>query len=162
MRPKPVIATTLFCEDIREEVSGTYSIIGVMPDNVEIPSHPEHGGLVPRLACYFRISFDPSAPPAQASTELRWETTGATVLSVPVDRDVIHRLAADISEQGFPLATAFNTLISANFPVPDFGRLLAIVKWGDEEILTGAINFKPVVAEPGVGFPTHSSAETTD
>jgi hypothetical protein len=54
----------VFCEDIREEVSGTHTIIGVMPDNIVMAAaaNSDAGGhlLFPRLGIYVRINLDPS------------------------------------------------------------------------------------------------------
>jgi hypothetical protein len=59
----------IFCEDIREEVGGTHTIIGIMPDNimvtapVEVDSKAGGSLLFPRLGIYIRLILDLSHKP---------------------------------------------------------------------------------------------------
>src|SRR5450759_2714461 len=63
----------LFCEDIREEVSGTHTIIGVMPDNITLAGQsppPEAGAslLFPKLAIYLRLNIETANKPEGSIT----------------------------------------------------------------------------------------------
>jgi hypothetical protein len=48
----PLQAIALFCEDIRAEQSGQDTLIGVLPDNMQIGQTP---GFIPKLGIYVRI-----------------------------------------------------------------------------------------------------------
>src|SRR4051794_5934383 len=47
-------AIALFCEDIREEKTGQDTLIGILPDNVRVPSFP---GAMPKVCVYLRINL---------------------------------------------------------------------------------------------------------
>jgi hypothetical protein len=53
-------AVPIFCEDIREEVSGLYTIVGALPDQMALPQRLEGLSppiIVPKLACLIRANF---------------------------------------------------------------------------------------------------------
>jgi hypothetical protein len=62
----------LFCEDIREEVGGPYTIVGVMPDNINVagPAGAESGLplMLPKMGIYLRVNLDASKRPKGAVT----------------------------------------------------------------------------------------------
>ena len=60
-----------FCEDIREESGGTFTLIGLMPDNVTVEELKHDGGkegvslsnrMVTKLCVFVRANFDPDDP----------------------------------------------------------------------------------------------------
>ena len=53
--PQDKIQNVILCEDIRDERSGTETLVGVLPDNVAIRG-PR--GVMPKLAVYLRIQID--------------------------------------------------------------------------------------------------------
>src|SRR5665647_411847 len=59
-----VTGIALFCEDIREEASGQNTLVGVMADNIAVPSTPV---MLARLAIYTRVYFDISDVPEEVS-----------------------------------------------------------------------------------------------
>lgn len=64
----PFNLMALFCEDIREEKNGVFTLIGIMPDNVnveisEVPKDGEKNAelsvpLLGKICAYVRINFD--------------------------------------------------------------------------------------------------------
>jgi hypothetical protein len=44
-----VRAMGVFCDDIREEVQGMHSLVGIYPDNVNVPVVPR---MMPKLGLY--------------------------------------------------------------------------------------------------------------
>jgi len=55
-------AIAIFCDDIRAEKAGTDTIVGVLPDNINVPDMP---GIFPRLAVYIRLHiFDFESAPS--------------------------------------------------------------------------------------------------
>jgi hypothetical protein len=65
-----MICFGLFCEDIREEINGAHTIVGVMPDNInlqgqeglKLPDGDKGQLLFPKMAFYVRANLDASAP----------------------------------------------------------------------------------------------------
>jgi hypothetical protein len=66
MRPFSFIG--IFCEDIRDEVSSTYTLVGVLPDNIFIGGLP---GMLPKLGVYIRIQLDEDANPKTLKARVR-------------------------------------------------------------------------------------------
>ena len=70
----------LFCEDIREEVGGTFSLIGVLPDSLILgdPRRPAPDGqsipvlnrVLSRLCLFARLHFDPDFDPGEPKLRL--------------------------------------------------------------------------------------------
>jgi hypothetical protein len=62
----------IFCEDIREETSGTHTVVGVMPDNINLvaPDDKQSDGklLFPKMGFYIRVSLDTQQPPPKLIT----------------------------------------------------------------------------------------------
>jgi hypothetical protein len=57
----------LFCSDVRQEKGGTETIVGVLPDNVNLPSIP---GPFAQICVYVRMHMRPSFRPAQIISRL--------------------------------------------------------------------------------------------
>jgi hypothetical protein len=69
-------AIGLFCEDIREEKSGQLNLIGIMPDNLNIPATPAPTdgkilqAMIPKLALYVRVHLEPEDDPGEVQISL--------------------------------------------------------------------------------------------
>ena len=61
-------AIGIFCEDIRQEKSEQDTLIGILPDNVNVPSIP---GMFPKLGLVVRMHFDVSSSARQFFVILR-------------------------------------------------------------------------------------------
>jgi hypothetical protein len=53
----------IFCEDIRDEVGGTHTVIGIVPDNVhlqrrKLPTTKDSSILVPKMGFYVRANLE--------------------------------------------------------------------------------------------------------
>src|SRR5262245_1416449 len=58
----------LFCEDIREEKSGQDTIIGILPDALNVPQFP---GALPKLGIYVRFHLNAESEFRSIRTRLR-------------------------------------------------------------------------------------------
>src|SRR5271155_1448575 len=77
---QPVTCIALFCEDIREEQNGVFTLIGIIPDNVNVAAIPvgASGQLQPdsnikmltKLCIFIRINFDPDYDLCEAKIRL--------------------------------------------------------------------------------------------
>ncbi len=102
------IGYSLFCEDIRHEHDGKYSLIGVFPGNIGVVSFP---AVIPKLgiAVYYR---QPSTMPrGEVNLCVMWEPDGAA------ERRLLVSTPVDMSEMPTPgagawLAAAVNMVMS--------------------------------------------------
>ena len=67
----------LFCEDIREELHGVFTLVGLLPDNVNVNAisadgkNADGGGRVlGKLCAFIRINFPPEQPPKEIKIRL--------------------------------------------------------------------------------------------
>ena len=141
----PFAAVTLFAEDLRQEVGGTYSIIGVMGDNVEVPSFP---GAVPKIAIYTRIHVPTDVKTDSISVVLRFPDGVEHVVN-EFDPELLERTRLKAIEDSQPYYGIFGHALASPFPVQQEGVIHAIGRFGDAEGVIGTLNFvKSVEAEP--------------
>lgn len=140
-----VTASALFCEDIREELSGALTLVGVFPDNLALPSTPI---MMAKFAVFVRLALNvQDAPEARNLIVKLQDPSGNAVIAHEITADVVKQTIVDATAQGSRIATFFTRLTSAPFPVPEFGRFEAVVESGENTFLAGAIRFVPATAE---------------
>jgi hypothetical protein len=141
-----------FCEDIRPEQSGTVSLIGIVPDNMNVPQVP---GAMAKLAIYIRGSFPASKAPAEfaARLELPWAPHSLPLGQIaPAD---IAKAATGAQKQGNHAVGLIISGFAAPFMVPQVGRIFAVVKIGNQEWRVGSLNIQlaPPVQQPTAPTP---------
>lgn len=132
-----VSVITIFCEDVRQEKSGAETLIGVMPDNVNLTQIP---GNLAKLAIYTRISFpsDYNLGPVTISISTPWKDE--QVLTV-LDENFVSTAISDAKQKSGPLVGLISRAVSAPFVVNSAGRVKVFAKIGDRKILSGSLNF---------------------
>lgn len=133
----PVSVVGVFCEDIREEKSGNITLIGVIPDNVEVPSIPVG---IPKLCVYIRSHFDPSMPIRVFKHKII--LPDQTKLDADSDLAVVAKAQADALEAGTPICAIFARIEMSPFPVTMLGRVRVETTLNDTTYLACALNFK--------------------
>jgi hypothetical protein len=133
-----VSVVALFCDDIRQEASGTVTIVGVYPDNVNVPKIP--GGLL-KLGIYVRIHLDPSFAPVPISTWLELPD-GKELNRDEVDPKLVRDALSKASTSEAPYAGLIASFVIANFGITEPGRVKAMVQLGDQKIVAGALNVR--------------------
>ena len=134
----PVTAVGLFCDDIREEKAGTDSLVGVMPDSLNMPQFP---GVLLRLSLYVRVLADPGTKLGETTLWLRLPDGKERHLQT-IDAAVIDGSQEQARRALFPYAGLIMRVAFQNFPVPAPGRMDAIVKWRGGEAICAALNFQ--------------------
>lgn len=130
-------AIALFCEDIREEKAGTVTLVGVMPDNTELPQVPVIFG---KLCFYVRFHLEPGVDPGEVSVKLSFPDGNVTTLG-GFEPDLVKKVIRGAADSGTPFAGLVFTAVAAPFPIPMPGRVVVIAKIGETETPCGALNF---------------------
>lgn len=149
----PISAVSIFCEDIREEKSGQDTIIGTLPDNIEVPHVP---GVMPKLGLYVRIHFDIDKMPRSVSGKLV-NTDGSVIPFQDWEAAAIAKTFADSKKNQAPLVGLIMKLVAGPYPIPKTGKLLAIVIINGEEFIAGALN---IIAPASASSPPVSQSSS--
>ena len=147
-------AIGLFCEDVRDEVAGTQSIVGILPDNMAIPSVPV---ALPRLVLYLRLMLDPASDPGAISASLDFPN-GETRQVVSIDADATEDACKAARESGAPYAGMVTVVAMQQFTVIAAGRLVAMVRIGGQERVCAALNFQVLPASSTAPLPQSADA----
>lgn len=126
----------VFCEDIRGEVSGTDTVVGIFPDNISAPGLPV---VFPKFALYTRINIDPAAAYAPIQIKVLGKD-GSVIMSNSIEEGLILRTMEDAKNTGAPFAGIISRMLVVNFSANAEGRILAVAKIGDEEFSYASMN----------------------
>src|SRR3569832_1087611 len=115
----PLSITSVFCEDIREEANGVITIVGIMPDNVnvEMPKEGQTGLTSPflgKICIYVRMGFDPTY--VLDEIKLRLTMPDGTQLSLgSAPSDVLKAAGKQDRERNMPIAGVFSRAVLGGF-----------------------------------------------
>jgi hypothetical protein len=137
MRPFSFIG--LFCEDIREEKTNLRTLVGVLPDNVQVGNLP---GFLPKLCVYFHIHLDLDSDVKQIKARIRFPD-GATI-EVSDFEKLIEPVKAESKATGMPFAGLISTATVMPVPITQIGKINAIIEVDGTEYVCGALNLVPV------------------
>jgi hypothetical protein len=149
-------AIGVFCEDIREEKSGTETLVGVLPDNMGT----DFPAVLPKLCVYIRVhvSIDIEYKMISARMTLldkRDQSMGS------FDANFIKQTQAESRKNGASFSGFIFRALAAIFPIAGPGRLVLTAKVDDEEIVCGSLNIAspPAIASspPAGQSPTAAS-----
>jgi hypothetical protein len=129
-------AITIFCEDIREEVGGTETLIGIMPDNVQLPVIPFH---FPKICIYTRIHLTFDFKPEEIKFFLKFPDNSEQFFGETSAEQVRSALTDSHSKNNLITGLIFKVKI-ANLPIKTEGKLVPMIKFGTEEFITGTLN----------------------
>lgn len=157
--------TTLFCEDIREERDNTFTLIGILPDqiNLEIRDDTAAASTAPdrpasdrparplpkiptktlsKLSIYIRINFDPTfdigAPIVRVIAP-----GGQVAVTRVMERELVQKAMIEARERGNPLAGVVTRVNIEQFR-PPVGSIRVEAEINGEIHLGGAVNFRLV------------------
>jgi hypothetical protein len=125
----------IFCEDIRDEVAGTHTLVGVLPDNINIGGVP---GILGKLGVYIRIQLDENAHPK--TLKARIKIPGGTIFEFADLEPLIATAKAQAKEKGTPFTGLIAKGTFTPLPIPMLGRIEAIVEIDGTEYVCGVLN----------------------
>lgn len=133
-----ISAAGFFCEDVREESSGTHSIVGVQPDNIFVPAFP---GVFPVMWLYVRIYFPSAENPGAMSLIGKWDGTPDKEI-MSIDAEVIEKGRAINQERGAPFTGILLRNAMHNFQVNGAGRFSVFLRTQQGELFVAAMNIQ--------------------
>jgi len=141
----------VFCQDIREERDELISLMGILPDNINViaqdavASTPGMPRLLSKLCMYVRIHFDPEFDLPEPHMRLV-SSSNQTVQLGKIAADIVDRAKTEAKKKGNPLAGVIARLEVGGLPMRT-GALRLEVILGDEVHLAGAIGLSEVKNE---------------
>ena len=143
-----MMATGLFCEDIREEKQGTETLVGILPDNMFVPilGEAEQSGqpVFPKLALYVRINLHPKALVDTLSIKLRLPDDKVLNLTT-FEKELIEKSRRDASE--LPFVGLISKVVFGPMPIPVDGKFEAIAELNGSDTVCGFLGVKRQAAE---------------
>ncbi len=146
MTTPELVAQSIFCEHLRQELQGVVSLIGIMPDNIAIPpsralSSPAEPqvAVVPSLSVYTRVRLPLDRQPRSDIAVQFVSPSGQMIYEAPIELDFILRSFSEAQQQGNEYLLVIQQANLANFPVVELGRYVVSVLYGGERYFSGAL-----------------------
>lgn len=153
-------AMALFCEDIREELGGSLSLVGLLPDTINIvpaqrpgaPPPPGQGTggkpaapprpnrMLTRLCILIRINFDPDDEFETLQVRVTMPNGSARVFD-EIAPATLEQARAHARESGLAMAAIVSRHVFNNFQAGKPGLLKAEVLCDGKSTLAGALSF---------------------
>lgn len=145
----------LFCEDIREETSGSHTIIGVMPDNInlqgqeglKLPDGDSGKLLFPKMGFYVRVNLDANAPaPKQIAAAVSFPGHGIMPLGM-LGTEAIEKAFADSHSNKTPFVGVIFKAVVAPLTITESGIATLSVNVDGQEQMCGTLNVR-IIDQP--------------
>ena len=149
MNPLSIIG--LFCEDIREEKGDVLTLVGLMPDNVNVEAVQREGKraenmpfsvnrVLSKLCVYARANFDPHDPIQEIGLNLVLPNGQKISIGGAVP-EFVERAKVEAKEKNSPLAGVIMRAVLVGFVLPEAGILRLEASIGAEMRLLAVLNF---------------------
>jgi hypothetical protein len=131
-----ISAIALFCSDVRQERGGTETIVGILPDNVNVPRFP--GGFV-QMTIYVRIHLSTTYHPAEIVARVVLPD-GKELDRAELQPDLIEQSREKAKVSGAPYVGLLARFAVAPLRIQEPGQLQAIVSVDGVDIVAGVLN----------------------
>lgn len=131
----------LFCEDVRQEVGGTVSIVGVLPDNVSVEQWP---GVMPKLGIYLRVHMNPEHNPVGLVVKLRGPSGDVLLGTIPPE--TIAEAKRSGLDKNQPICGIIFHAVATPWIMGEPGQLSLIFHVDGEDIVAAILN---IAGPPG-------------
>jgi len=125
----------LFCEDIRQEIGGQTSLIGIFPPDTFAPQVPI---VIPKLGLYMVIRFPFDQVPISVRMRLMAPWSQEPLWDVPMEG--IKESAEIAQSHGYSAFGVSSFHMLSPFPVLETGIIRVLATIDGEDISAGAIN----------------------
>lgn len=128
-----IFAATQFSEDIRVEKNDMDTLVGIHPDQIEVPFV---GGYFPKLGVYTRISITPEESPKHLAMRLI-DTNGDVLFDEILSAEVIDQALEKAAIRG--IGGIKQTTIFSPFHVKAEGTIMSILSVDGKDIIAGIL-----------------------
>lgn len=129
-------AVGLFCDDVRQEIGGTTTIVGLQPDNMLVPQFP---CTLLKLTFVVRIHIPIEIEPRELSARIIL-TDGKELLLGTFSAQDIDKAREQNRSKNIPTVGFILTAVAGGLNIPVAGLIKLFAKFGDEERLCGVLN----------------------
>jgi hypothetical protein len=131
-----ISVVALFCSDVRQEKGGTETIVGIYPDNMNIPSFP---GAFVQMTIYVRMHLSTTFRPVQIITRVVLPD-GSELDRSEMAQAMLEEAREKAKNNGAPYMGMITRFTVASLRINEPGRLQAIVSVDGVDIVAGALN----------------------
>ncbi|MEP0707663.1 MAG: hypothetical protein ABJL17_13620 [Parvibaculum sp.] len=156
----------LFCEDIREEKHGVFTLVGLLPDNVNVSAMSGDGTdasggdakVLGKLCAFIRINFSPERTPKEIKLRLHFGDGVEHDLG-EIERKTIDEAAQKALERNNALAGVISRAVFGGFNFQKAaGQLKIYVIIDDEPHFAAALNINFASDNDGADATSSSNA----
>jgi hypothetical protein len=137
------ISTVALFSDIREEKGNTATIVGVMPDTLNVSKFP---GTLPKLCIYVRIHVGVDFDPGAIFTRI--VLNGAEISRSGIQTELFKKSKDKAKTNGKGYVGLISTFVLTPFGVTQEGRLEALVTAAGKEYVAGSLDLRHVQSSP--------------
>lgn len=157
----------LFCEDVREEKNGVFTLIGLLPDNVNVSPMTIDGkdvsgtdaantNVLGKLCVFIRVNFLPAEEPTEIKLKLLIGDEDHDLGEI--DRETINQSAQKAIERGNALAGVISRAVFGGFNFQEaVGQVKVLVIIDGEPHLAAALNITFVDSKDGTSSSPNAS-----
>jgi hypothetical protein len=142
----------LFCEDIREEKSGQDTIVGTLPDTLQIagpPPTPNAKAMLSKIGVYLRINFNADGDKPKDVSAKVLNTNNDIITQSSWDSSLIDKAFADAKTNQIPLVGLLLKIVVGPFQIADSGKITAIATIDGQDHVAGVLNIiVPIASQP--------------
>jgi hypothetical protein len=140
----------LFCDDVRDEINNTTTVVGIMPDNLFVTAIP---GALQKLALYVRCNIDVRMTVTGPLQIFLQHTDGSRHLLQEIPPQFLNTQKANMTANGLPFMGIFSRFNFAQFMIPTPGLVSAIVRFEGQETVCGVLNVGQATSLPTAPSP---------
>jgi len=146
-----VSITAFFCEDIRQEKQQIVSLIGVLPENVNVPKIP---GALPKLGLYVRANIDLDLRPdvTDLTLNLRFPNKSEHLLNTLKKEWILSEM--DKVQSGGTYVGIVISAVAMNFNIPEEGLIQIVARFAGKEYVCGQMNAKALAPSEEIAKDT--------
>jgi hypothetical protein len=131
-----ISAIALFCFDAREEKGGTETLVGILPDNVNMPSFP--GGFV-QMTVYFRVHMNVTYRPMEIIARVILPD-GSELNRYQMDQAALEKTREKAVKNGNTYMGLITRFTVAPLRIDEPGRIQALLNVDGTDIVAGSLN----------------------
>jgi hypothetical protein len=129
-------AVALFCEDVRPELTGQHTLVGILPDNIEVPALPIS---MPKLGVYVRATIESTQRLNDIAISFR-NTDGSAIELAQWKPATIQKGWLESNANGLPIYGLISTAVFSPFQIHQAGHLTVTVTIDGVNYVAGVLN----------------------